>query len=249
MTPKYDKDALLVLHAQGLSPRQISKQTGIPRPTIDRYVRDAGRRRPRAKALTTVDGNGQLLKLCSECRIYKRADSEHFAPHKRGHAGFYSICRDCKHAKDAERFATVKEADALRGKAWRAELRREVIGHYSAGTYVCSCCGESHIQFLVIDHINGAGNNHRRTINRSGLGFYRWLRANCYPPGFRVYPGRGSSCFPARYPAVWSLRTTVAWRGCIRPISPALPMPCRARRQPKSWRRSMTSWPPTLWRR
>jgi transcriptional regulator with XRE-family HTH domain len=184
--PKYDKDALLVLHAQGLSPRQISRQTGISRSTIDRYVRNAGQSRPRAKSLTKVSEDGQTLKLCSECKIYKPAKDEYFAPHKRGYGGFYSTCRDCKHAKDAARVARVKEADALRGKLWRAELRREVIGRYSAGTYSCSCCGESHIEFLVIDHINGAGNNHRRSINRSGLGFYRWLRANAYPPGFRV---------------------------------------------------------------
>ena len=68
--PKYDKDALLVLHAQGLSPRQISRQTGIPRSTIDRYVRDAGQSRPRAKSLTKVSEDGQTLKLCSECKRY-----------------------------------------------------------------------------------------------------------------------------------------------------------------------------------
>jgi transcriptional regulator with XRE-family HTH domain len=186
MTPKYDKDALLALHAQGLSLRQISRQTGISRSTIDRYVHDAGQGRPRAKSLTKVGDDGQTLKWCSECKIYKPANEKNFVPHKRGYAGFYSTCRDCKHAKDAARFARVKEADALRGKLWRAELRREVISYYSAGTYSCSCCGESHIEFLVIDHIDGAGNNHRRSINRSGLGFYRWLRANGYPSVFRV---------------------------------------------------------------
>ncbi len=60
------------------------------------------------------------------------------------------------------------EADARRDKLWRAELRRGVIDHDSAGTYACSCCGESHLEFLVIDHIDGAVNNHRRSINRSG---------------------------------------------------------------------------------
>jgi hypothetical protein len=78
------------------------------------------------------------------------------------------------------------EADARRDKLWRAELRRDVIDHDSAGTYACSCCGQSHLEFLVIDHIDGAVNNHHRSINRSGLGFYRWLRANGYPPGFRM---------------------------------------------------------------
>ncbi len=78
------------------------------------------------------------------------------------------------------------EADARRDKLWRAEPKRDVIDHESAGTYACSCCGESHLGFLVMDHIDGAVNNHRRSMNRSGLGFYRWLRANGYPPGFRM---------------------------------------------------------------
>jgi hypothetical protein len=63
------------------------------------------------------------------------------------------------------------EADARRDKLWRAEPKRDVIDHESAGTYACSCCGESHLGFLVMDHIDGAVNNHRRSMNRSGLGF------------------------------------------------------------------------------
>ena len=60
------------------------------------------------------------------------------------------------------------EADARRDKLWRAELRRDVIDHYSAGTYACSCCGESHLEFLVIDHIDGAVNNHRCRVKAQG---------------------------------------------------------------------------------
>jgi hypothetical protein len=40
--------------------------------------------------------------------------------------------------------------------------------------------------FLVVDHINGEGNKHRKAIGRTGLNFYRWLRTSGYPPGFRV---------------------------------------------------------------
>ena len=40
--------------------------------------------------------------------------------------------------------------------------------------------------FLVVDHINGDGNKHRRAIGRTGISFYQWLRISGYPPGFRV---------------------------------------------------------------
>lgn len=56
------------------------------------------------------------------------------------------------------------------------------------GGPVCACCGESHIECLQIDHVNGDGATHRREIcgkNRSG-NLYVWLRQNNYPPGFRV---------------------------------------------------------------
>jgi len=74
-------------------------------------------------------------------------------------------------------------------KAYHAELKREVISHYSRGRNRCECCGESHIEFLTLDHVNGDGNKHRREIKRaSGQPFYRWLKQNGFPndPPLRV---------------------------------------------------------------
>jgi hypothetical protein len=66
-----------------------------------------------------------------------------------------------------------------------------VLNHYSNGTMKCECCGESHEEFLTIDHINGGGNKHRAEIaakSRSGGGSvtYKWLIKNKFPSGFRV---------------------------------------------------------------
>ena len=64
------------------------------------------------------------------------------------------------------------------------QFKKEVFSHYGG---VCQCCGESHIQFLTIDHINGRGNEHRRNNKIwSGTSTYRWLKRNKYPPGFQV---------------------------------------------------------------
>jgi hypothetical protein len=46
------------------------------------------------------------------------------------------------------------------------------------------CCGESHYEFLTIDHVNGDGADHRRETNNEDI--YRWLERNNFPPGFRV---------------------------------------------------------------
>ena len=63
------------------------------------------------------------------------------------------------------------------------ELRLSVLEHYSTSPPECACCGETKVHFLTIDHINGGGHKHLRTI---GGNLYIWLRKNNYPLGFRV---------------------------------------------------------------
>jgi hypothetical protein len=146
----------------------------------------AGQSRLRAQSVLMTADDGTLTKLCTRCGVFKPAMTAYFAPHERGRGGLYSRCRDCEEVRYRDRYAATKAVDAVRGAAWRTALRQEVIAHYSGGTCRCSCCGEAHMAFLVVDHINGEGNKHRRAIGRTGLSFYRWLRTNGYPPGFRV---------------------------------------------------------------
>lgn len=62
-----------------------------------------------------------------------------------------------------------------------AKLKRSALDAYGGPT--CACCGESEIEFLTIDHVNGGGNKHRREVRYS---MYEWLKKKGYPPGFRV---------------------------------------------------------------
>jgi len=50
---------------------------------------------------------------------------------------------------------------------------------------VCACCGESNIEFLTIDHIDGNGATHRKT-DRSAKDLKRWLINAGLPDGFRT---------------------------------------------------------------
>lgn len=68
-------------------------------------------------------------------------------------------------------------------------LKLEVYAAY--GGAKCACCGEDHIEFLSIDHINDNGAAHRKKIfgdSRAGSSerMYRWLKRNNYPPGFQI---------------------------------------------------------------
>lgn len=93
----------------------------------------------------------------------------------------------------ASHLEEVREKDRIRGRArWlrnpgamietnrqsRRKLRLETIAAYGG---LCSCCGESHQEFLAIDHINGGGTAQRRALGFRGSEFHRWLRALGYP--------------------------------------------------------------------
>lgn len=74
----------------------------------------------------------------------------------------------------------------LRQRELAHEYRLQVIRHYSNGTMSCACCGESHEQFLAIDHVNGGGGKHRKEIGKGGDKFVRWLLRNNLPDGYQI---------------------------------------------------------------
>lgn len=63
--------------------------------------------------------------------------------------------------------------------ARRQVIQEEVLEHYGK---VCVCCGETHIEFLTIDHIEG----YSGVGPRHGSVLYRWLKTNNFPSGFRT---------------------------------------------------------------
>ncbi len=109
------------------------------------------------------------------------------------------ICKKCVSKRSAIWHQKNKEKEKILHKKWYQEhkdeqieyekkkhfnLKIEVIEHYGGR---CACCGETNIKYLTIDHINGDGAEHRRKINsKAGSKFYKWLKDNNYPEGFRV---------------------------------------------------------------
>lgn len=65
-------------------------------------------------------------------------------------------------------------------------LKEQTLTHYSNDKLSCVICGESRLDCLSIDHINGNGTEHRRKLGRNGNSFYRWLKGNNYPDGYRT---------------------------------------------------------------
>lgn len=69
-------------------------------------------------------------------------------------------------------------------KDWKFYHRFNVIFHYSDGSMCCKNCGENIMELLTIDHINGGGNKHRKSIANREM--YVWLGKNHYPSGYQI---------------------------------------------------------------
>ena len=137
-------------------------------------------------------------KDCAKKRIYARRDNIKAQ-------GLCIMCRSpsvesgttclvCK-KKALQRYYDNQPEYRATAKARRRQLKADALAAY--GGAVCVCCGEKHIEFLAIDHINGDGAEHRRALLKergwkvsatamSGSHMYYWLRENNYPPGFQV---------------------------------------------------------------
>lgn len=86
--------------------------------------------------------------------------------------------------------------ECMKGRGRESAKRRHVrlrAAALDAYGSKCSCCGESESVFLVIDHVNNDGSEHRKELTKNGnrrsggsLVTYRWLRDHNYPDGFQV---------------------------------------------------------------
>ena len=65
-----------------------------------------------------------------------------------------------------------------------ARLRLIILAHYAGGDPKCICCGESCVEFLTLDHINGNGSEHRKQVHPNRM--HEWIVRNNFPEGFRV---------------------------------------------------------------
>lgn len=122
---------------------------------------------------------------------YRKAHAEELKAWRKSHAKeLYELNRQWRlknpelaKQRDKEYHLKSKEKRKIRDARKTRMLKETVIQHYGSK---CDCCGESRLEFLCIDHINGGGNEHRKKLKRYGSAFYDWLIKNDFPMGFRV---------------------------------------------------------------
>lgn len=150
----------------------MSMFPGVPA-TIEEYV---------------VNGTGRKQKKQNPeyLHLYQEKTREHQIKRCRT---YYAKNRDrlLKNQKLAEHRKLMENPDYYRD-LYRKN-RKEVLDAYGGK---CTCCGETHYEFLAIDHINNDGKQHRLEMkgdsphDGSGDNIIRYLRRNKFPPGFQI---------------------------------------------------------------
>ena len=140
---------------------------------------------------------GRTEKRCPRCG--RTLPIENFHKSRRRGDGRKVYCIPCWNERVKER--RKRKPEVYRAQARRAykknrdkilrrerartrALKLEVLRHYGGPTPKCACCGETHVEFLQIDHINNDGAAHRKRVGE-GTAMYRHLKRT-WPEGYRV---------------------------------------------------------------
>jgi hypothetical protein len=141
----------------------------------------AGKQAPHVQEIGYVGGD-------AVCRYLKKY---HFP------ATYRILCGNCLRAYGSFRFCLHQEHDprdmTVKNRQQRWELRLAILAAYGGR---CTCCNDTSPYFLAIDHPNGEGGQHRRSLGMTaGQVFYRYLTREGFPQGYRLLC---SNCHTAR---------------------------------------------------
>lgn len=115
------------------------------------------------------NANGTLDSYCKDCKREYRNQARR---EKRGYYG-------------SEKFKkTTKEYKKRYNKNLNEQRKAQVISELTSGEMCCSLCGFDDIRALSVDHIDGNGAEHRKSVR--GCHLYKWLIKNNFPEGFQV---------------------------------------------------------------
>jgi len=104
-----------------------------------------------------------------------------------------SSCKKCNNEDNKQR--RLKNPPDLETRIKQAKNTRllnrkkrvKVIKYYGNNQIVCVRCGFKDMRALSLDHKNGNGNKHRKSLGLgSGSEFYNWIIKNNYPDGYQV---------------------------------------------------------------
>ena len=131
------------------------------------------------------------LKACRECK--RERPVQEFRARRRISGTVREICLVCseKRRNYSKKWAATHRSQYARNqREWKRKIREAALRHYSGGTPLCACCGETMLDFLTLDHVGGGGVKHRRALAEEGQGsgtaIYSVLKKLGYPSGYQV---------------------------------------------------------------
>jgi hypothetical protein len=117
--------------------------------------------------------------IIKKVKVYQIKHEKHIKAQKRQNR---QLNRSKIATRSSEYYLQNREKIKQRIYEYQHKIRSEAIIAYGPR---CPC-GETRETALTIDHIDQNGAQHRKEIGHGGTKFYRWLRRNGYPSGFRV---------------------------------------------------------------
>ncbi len=66
---------------------------------------------------------------------------------------------------------------------YRQRIRNTVLNFYGRK---CACCGETQPKFLSLDHVNGGGSSHRKSVGDNTTSVYVWVIKHNFPATFQI---------------------------------------------------------------
>jgi len=139
------------------------------------------------------------MKRCTTCKELRELSEFH--KDKRHKDGLEASCKLCAaeyqrrhyqaHKEQKKAYSLAhreerRESAKIRSQQYAKRTKEDILGHYGGGAPICITCGESRLDCLSIDHINGNGSKHRKELGLVGQGFYRWLKQEAYPEGYQT---------------------------------------------------------------
>ena len=128
------------------------------------------------------------LRKCIKCGLeaHNEEDLKNFTTHSKSTYGRANICRNCKteyqrkwakgwrsgpnYKRSRPKRLKQKRKDSL---TYRMRKRLTFLKLYGSK---CACCGETHIEFLTLDHVKGNGAEERKRTGSSYGGYNRAIK-------------------------------------------------------------------------
>ncbi len=122
---------------------------------------------------------------CTRCKEFKSLSC--YKKNNRYKGNLHLYCKPCATYYSGNYYQKNKDLCKARTKQKNKIIREKILNFYGNK---CACCNEANSKFLTIDHTNGDGSEHRRSISKtkrnSASSFYKWIIKNNYPNFLRL---------------------------------------------------------------